>query len=99
MAETSTESVKSPITITPRATEKLCEVMRDDDKDPKKDALRIFVQGGGCSGFQYGLMINEESGPADTHFESNGIKIVVDLISIRYINGAEVDFSEDKGGF
>ncbi|HEY4474325.1 MAG TPA: iron-sulfur cluster insertion protein ErpA [Candidatus Paceibacterota bacterium] len=99
MAETSTESVQSPITITPRATEKLCEVMRDDDKDPKKDALRIFVQGGGCSGFQYGLMINEESGPADTHFESNGIKIVVDLISIRYINGAEVDFSEDKGGF
>ena len=99
MAETPIESVQSPITITTRAAERLCEVMRGDNKDPEKDTLRVFVQGGGCSGFQYGLMINKESSSSDTHFESNGIKIVVDLISIRYINGAEVDFSEDKGGF
>ncbi len=99
MDETPTESVQSPITITLEAAEKICEVMKDDNKDPKKDALRIFVQGGGCSGFQYGLMLNEETSPFDTHFESNGIKIVVDPISIRYITGAEVDFVEDKGGF
>ena len=62
----------------------------------------MFVQGGGCSGFQYGLMI-EESGQAsgDQVFESNGVKLFVDPISIRYLNGAEVDFVDTVtgGGF
>lgn len=90
---------ETPVTITPRAAEKLREVMKDDNKDPEKDALRVFVQGGGCSGFQYGLMLNEGDNPADVSFESNGIKVVIDPISINYIKGAEVDFIEDKGGF
>lgn len=88
-----------PITVTLRAAEKLREVMKEDDKDPEKDALRIFVQGGGCSGFQYGLMLNEEDGPNDIHFKSNGIKIVVDPISIRYVDGAEVDLIEGSSEF
>lgn len=91
---------ETPVTVTPEAAEKLREVMRDDNKDPDKDALRVFVQGGGCSGFQYGLMLNEGDGPGDIHFESNGIKIVVDPVSISYIKGAEVDFiEENNGGF
>ena len=94
----------SPITITQKAAEQLKIVMVEDNKDPEKDALRVFVQGGGCSGFQYGLMLNEsEPDPGDQKFESNGIKILVDPISIRYIKGAEVDFIETPenpaGGF
>lgn len=88
---------KTTVTVTPKAAEKLREVIREDNKDPQKDALRVFVQGGGCSGFQYGLMINEEDSPIDLRFESNGIKVVIDPISINYLNGAEVDFVEDAG--
>ena len=99
MSDTSKELAQASIIVTVKAAEKLREVMRDDNKDPEKDALRIFVQGGGCSGFQYGLMLNEEDNPNDVHLESNGIKIVIDPISINYIKGAEVDFIEDNGGF
>ena len=90
------------ITITPVAAEKLREAIKDDNKDPNNTALRVFVQGGGCSGFQYGLMFDENGqGPADQIFESNGIKLFVDPISIRYLQNAEVDFKETPtgGGF
>ena len=64
--------------------------------------LRVFVQGGGCSGFQYGLMIEENGqGAGDQVFESHGVKLFIDPISIRYLNGAEVDFVDTitGGGF
>ncbi len=64
--------------------------------------LRVFVQGGGCSGFQYGLMIEENGqGAGDQVFESHGVKLFVDPISIRYLKGAEVDFVDTVtgGGF
>lgn len=89
------------ITITPLAAQKLREVMIEDNKNPEKDYLRVFVQGGGCSGFQYGLMLEENKTEADQVFESNGVKIVVDPISIRYLENAEVEFIENEtgGGF
>src|ERR1700739_2292034 len=64
--------------------------------------LRVFVQGGGCSGFQYGLMIEENGqGAGDQVYESHGVKLFVDPISIRYLNDAEVDFVDTMtgGGF
>src|SRR5687767_11075813 len=65
--------------------------------------LRVFVQGGGCSGFQYGLMIDEGDGDAeaDQVFEVNGVRLLVDPISLRYLSGAEVDFVDNNmgGGF
>ena len=63
--------------------------------------LRIAVSGGGCSGFQYGLMIEENGGVADQVFESNGVKLFVDPVSISYLKGAEVDFVDTVtgGGF
>ena len=92
----------SPVTVTEVAAKKLRDIMKDDGKDPDKDFLRVFVQGGGCSGFQYGLMLNEdEPSHNDAKFESNGIKILVDPISIRYLTGAEVGYTETSigGGF
>lgn len=89
------------ITVAPAAAQKLKELMVEDNKDPEKDYLRVFIQGGGCSGFQYGLMLEENKTEADQVFESNGIKIVVDPISIRYLENAEVEFVENPtgGGF
>jgi len=62
----------------------------------------VFVQGGGCSGFQYGLMIEEGgAGVGDLAFESNGVRLFVDPVSISYLKGAEVDFVDTitGGGF
>ncbi len=90
------------VTITLRAADKLREMIAEENKGtqiPETAGLRIFVQGGGCSGFQYGLKIEKEPIENDNIFESNGIKIFVDPISISYVKGAEVDFVEDKGGF
>ncbi len=99
MSETPKDNAQTPITVTPEAAEQLRKVILEDNKDPKTAALRVFVQGGGCSGFQYGLMLNEEDGPGDLQFESNGVKVVVDPISINYVKGAEVDYIEESGGF
>src|SRR5260221_13136076 len=82
------------------ADSKISELVTEENK--AGSGLRVFVQGGGCSGFQYGLMIEENGqGAADQIFESNGVKLFVDPISIRYLAGAEVDFVDTVtgGGF
>lgn len=87
------------IHVTPTAASKITELLAEEQKEGS--GLRVFVQGGGCSGFQYGLMIDEGSGFGDQVFESNGIRLYVDPISIRYLGGAEVDFVDTTtgGGF
>jgi iron-sulfur cluster assembly accessory protein len=89
------------ITVTPAAATKIGELLAEENK--QQAALRVFVQGGGCSGFQYGLMIDEGEGQAsmDSVIQSNGIRLVVDPISARYLKGAEVDFVDNitGGGF
>jgi iron-sulfur cluster insertion protein len=89
------------ITVTATAASKISELLLEENK--AQAALRVFVQGGGCSGFQYGLMIDEGEGQADTDsiIESNGIRLLVDPISARYLRGAEVDFVDNitGGGF
>lgn len=89
------------ITVTQTAASKISELLAEEQKHDA--ALRVFVQGGGCSGFQYGLMIDEGEGQAgtDTTIESNGVRLLVDPISARYLHGAEVDFVDNLtgGGF
>ena len=84
-----------------QAEEREQAIMAEEKKE--NAGLRVFVQGGGCSGFQYGLMIEEGAvdPDADRVFESNGVKLFVDPISIRYLTGAEVDFVDNLtgGGF
>lgn len=60
--------------------------------------LRVFVQGGGCSGFQYGFQFDEESAEDDVEFSKNDVKVVVDPLSLQYLMGAEVDFIDDLQG-
>ena len=90
-----------PIVVTEMAAGKISSLLAEENKT--EAGLRVFVQGGGCSGFQYGLMIEEGTGDAevDQIFESNGVQLFVDPISIRYLTGAEVDFVDNLtgGGF
>ena len=89
------------IHVTETAAEKITALLAEEQKDGA--GLRVFVQGGGCSGFQYGLMIDEGEGDAgaDKVFEVSGIRLLIDPISLRYLNGAEVDFVDNNmgGGF
>jgi iron-sulfur cluster insertion protein len=89
------------INVTAAAAIKINELLAEENKTGA--GLRVFVQGGGCSGFQYGLMIDEGEGDAttDSVIESNGVKLLVDPISARYLSGAEVDFVDNitGGGF
>jgi len=85
------------INVSQSAATKINELLAEEQK--LTSGLRVFVQGGGCSGFQYGLMIEDSPGPADQSLESNGVKLFVDPISAQYLNGAEVDFVDSvKGG-
>ena len=89
------------ITVTDGAASKIVALMAEENKT--SGGLRVFVQGGGCSGFQYGLMSEEGEGDtsADRVFESNGVRLYVDPISLRYLGGAQVDFVDNLtgGGF
>jgi iron-sulfur cluster assembly accessory protein len=88
------------INVSETAAVKINELLAEENK--LGSGLRVFVQGGGCSGFQYGLMIEESGqGAGDQVFESNGIKLFVDPVSVRYLGGAEVDFVDTVtgGGF
>jgi iron-sulfur cluster assembly accessory protein len=89
------------INVTELAAAKITELLAEEQKPAA--GLRVFVQGGGCSGFQYGLMIDEGEGDADADqvFEVHGVRLLVDPISLRYLQGAEVDFVDNQmgGGF
>ena len=60
--------------------------------------LRVYVTGGGCSGFQYGFKFDENVNDGDTAVENNGVVMVVDPLSIQYLSGAEVDYTEGLQG-
>ena len=86
--------------ISETAASKINELLVEEHK--ASGGLRVFVQGGGCSGFQYGMMIEENGqGAGDQVFESHGVKLFVDPISIQYLKNAEVDFVDTitGGGF
>jgi iron-sulfur cluster insertion protein len=89
----------SVILVTEAAAGKIRDLLAEEGKP--ESGLRVFVQGGGCSGFQYGLMIEESGGVGDQLFESNGVKLYVDPVSLSYLKGAEVDFVDTitGGGF
>ena len=60
--------------------------------------LRIYIQGGGCSGFQYGFQFDEEVQEDDIAVERSGIRLLVDMLSLQYLGGAEIDFKDDIMG-
>lgn len=87
------------VNITNSAIDKVYDIMEEDGLDCN---LRVFVQGGGCSGFQYGFTFEEEQNEDDFLFEKKSdyheIKILIDSISMQYLQGATIDFKEDLTG-
>ena len=83
------------VTVKENAIKKIKEIMSDE---PSSSKLRIFVQGGGCSGFQYGFTIDEQQNEDDFEFDFDGVKLLVDSLSSQYLQGAEVDYVESLAG-
>lgn len=77
------------------AVEKIREIMSQESQPTN---LRVFVQGGGCSGFQYGFTFDEQQNEDDFDFEYNGVKIVVDSISMQYLQGSEIQYQDNDMG-
>jgi iron-sulfur cluster assembly protein len=84
------EVVTSPLTLTEGAADVVKDLMAQQERDDL--ALRVYVSGGGCSGLQYGMALDENIEQDDQVFESLGVKLVVDAMSLRYIQGATVDY-------
>lgn len=85
------------ITITEKAAEKIKDLYIDEN-DPNIKGLRIFVQGGGCSGFQYGFTWDSELNEDDFTINAGEINVLVDSMSMQYLNDAVVDYKEELMG-
>src|SRR5262245_35740327 len=90
----------SMINLTANAAAKVKGILEQEKENIPQGGLRIYVQGGGCSGFSYGMVL-DEAAEGDQIFEKEGVKVIVDPMSLRYLEGAEVDYKEDLmgGGF
>lgn len=86
----------SPLTFTDSAAAKVKELIDEEGNSALK--LRVFVTGGGCSGFQYGFTFDEESADDDTVLQKNGVTLLVDPMSFQYLVGAEIDYTEGLEG-
>jgi len=88
------------ITITTTATEKLTAIM-DQKGLAQTHGLRVFVQGGGCGGMQYGMTFDDNAREDDEVYEQNGLKVMVDPVSLFYIDGSNIDYIDNLmgGGF
>lgn len=84
------------ITITDSAVAKLQDILAEENKPGLK--LRVFVQGGGCSGMQYGFTLDETQAEDDWDIESNGVNVLIDSMSGGYLQGAVIDYKEDQYG-
>ncbi|MHB8575910.1 MAG: iron-sulfur cluster insertion protein ErpA [Dehalococcoidia bacterium] len=94
-----TQTANVQVTITDTAAAKAKGLL--EQRGFTEGALRVFVVGGGCSGYQYGMAIANETEDGDLVFEENGVRILVDPDSANLLSGAEIDYVEDlmKSGF
>ncbi len=89
-------TMPSPLLFTDAAATKVRELI-EEEKNPAL-MLRVFVSGGGCSGFQYGFTFEENATEDDTRVEKNGVTLLIDPLSFQYLSGAEIDYKEDLNG-
>jgi iron-sulfur cluster insertion protein len=86
----------SPLLFTESAALKVRELIEEEGTPDLK--LRVFVSGGGCSGFQYGFTFDEEVNDDDTTVEKNGVTLLIDSMSLQYLAGAEIDYTDGLQG-
>jgi iron-sulfur cluster insertion protein len=85
-----------PLLFSDSAAAKVRQLIDEEGNEALK--LRVFVQGGGCSGFQYGFTFDEVVNEDDTTMERNGVTLLIDAMSYQYLVGAEIDYKEDLEG-
>jgi iron-sulfur cluster insertion protein len=95
MSDPSTQ-VPEGVRLTSCAAHKVHELVSGQGRDAA--LLRVYIQGGGCSGFQYGFAFEDSAQEDDAVFEKEGVSLVVDPLSFQYLMGAEVDYKEDLQG-
>ena len=86
----------APLEFTDAAARKVRELILEEENPQLK--LRVYISGGGCSGFQYGFTFDEELTEGDVQVEKEGVTLVVDPMSLQYLMGAEIDYSESLQG-
>ncbi|WP_416224136.1 iron-sulfur cluster insertion protein ErpA [Thiohalophilus sp.] len=101
MSSTATETnetvdTMSPLIFTDSAAHKVRQLIEDEGNENLM--LRVFVTGGGCSGFQYGFTFEENEQDGDTRVDKEGVTLLVDPMSFQYLMGAEIDYKEDLSG-
>jgi iron-sulfur cluster insertion protein len=84
------------ITVTKQAVAKIQDILAEENNSNLK--LRVFVQGGGCSGMQYGFTLDETQNEDDWDLAIDGVQVLVDSMSGGYLQGAEIDYKEDQYG-
>ena len=94
----STENLEPPMPLvfTDSAVAKVADLIAEEGNPDLK--LRVFVQGGGCSGFQYGFTFNEAVNEDDTLVTKDNVTLLIDSMSFQYLVGAEIDYKEDING-
>ncbi len=93
---TGTPTAPPPVVFTDAAAKKVHDLIQDEDNPDLK--LRVFISGGGCSGFQYGFTFDEKIEEGDSKVENQGVVLVIDPMSVQYLMGAEIDYKEDLQG-
>ncbi len=93
---TSNSAPPPPIVFTDAAATKVSELIEEEENPELK--LRVFISGGGCSGFQYGFTFDEKIEEGDSQVVNQGVTLVVDPMSVQYLMGAEIDYKEDLQG-
>ena len=96
MTDISMAADAPPLHFTDAAAHKVGQLIEQEGNAALK--LRVYVQGGGCSGFQYGFTFDETSAEEDLALEKHGVTLVVDPLSLQYLMGAEVDYAESLAG-
>ena len=86
----------APIIFSDNAARKVAQLIEEEGNAELK--LRVFVQGGGCSGFQYGFSFDEVANEDDTTMVKNGVQLLIDSMSYQYLVGAEIDYKDDLEG-
>lgn len=84
------------ISVSESAQAKIQDILAEENNPALK--LRVFVQGGGCSGMQYGFTLDEVQNEDDWNLDVNGVKILIDSMSGGYLQGAEIDYKDDVMG-
>lgn len=87
---------QDPLIFTENAANKVKQLIEEEGNTDLK--LRVFVSGGGCSGFQYGFTFDEEVNEDDTVMTKNGVQLLIDPMSFQYLAGAEIDYTEGLEG-